>query len=148
VSPDRGRRRRVIVLVVAAAVVIALTGWALAGLSSGTSARGRSTAPSPVSSTPHTQPATPTVRVNAGALIGQPVRVVTQRLRQLGLRVQVEFTRADGQPPGTVLSVQPSGQVAAGSSVTVTAARPPHGHGHDHGHGGGDSGGGNSQGND
>jgi hypothetical protein len=152
---DRGRRRgRVIVLVAAAAAVVALAGWALAGLSGGTSARGRPTAPSTASSAPHTQPATPTVRVNADALIGQPVRAVMQRLRQLGLRVQVEFARTDSQPPGTVLSVQPGGQVAAGSSVTVTAARPLHPHGQDHGHGhgggggGGGDGGGNGQGND
>jgi len=144
----RGRRRRVILLVATAAAVVALAGWALAGLSGGTSARGRPAAPS-ASSAPHTQPATPTVRVNAGALIGRPVRAVTQRLRQLGLRVQVEFARTDSQPPGTVLSVQPGGQVAAGSSVTVTAARPLRGHGHDHGHGhGGGDGGGNGQGND
>jgi hypothetical protein len=55
----------------------------------------------------------------------------------------VEFTRTGSQPPGTVLFVQPSGQVAAGSSVIVTAALPPHGHGNDHGHGHG--GGGNGQ---
>jgi serine/threonine-protein kinase len=138
----------VIVLAVAAAAVVALAGWALASLSGGTSAGGRTAAP-PASSTPHTQPATPTVQVNAGGLIGQPVRAVTRRLRQLGLRVRVEFTRTEGRPPGTVLAVQPSGQVAVGSSVTVTAAMPPHGHGdghgHDHGHGGGD---GNGQGND
>jgi serine/threonine-protein kinase len=140
VPRDRGRRRRMIVLAVAAAAVVALAGWALAGLSGGTSAHGRPTAP-PSSSTPHTQPATSpatrTVQVNPGALIGQPVRVVTQRLRQLGLRVRVQSTRTASRPPGTVLSVQPSGQVAAGSSVTVTAALPPPGHGHGHGHGGG-----------
>jgi serine/threonine-protein kinase len=148
VPGDPGRGRRVIVLAVAAAAVVALAGWALAGLASGTSAHGHPAAPSS-SSTPHGQAATRTVQVNAGALIGQPVRAVTQRLRQLGLRVQVEFARTDSRPPGNVLFVQPSGQVAVGSSVTVTAAFPSHGHGrgHDHGHGGGD-GGGNGQGND
>jgi hypothetical protein len=156
VPRDGSLRRRVIVLAVAAAAVVALAGWALAGLSGGTSGHGRPAAP-PSSSTPHTQPATSpatrTVQVNPGALIGQPVRVVKQRLRQLGLRVRVQFTRTGSRSPGTVLSVQPSGQVAAGSSVTVTAALPPpghgqgHGHSHDHGHGGGD-GGGNGQGND
>jgi eukaryotic-like serine/threonine-protein kinase len=145
---DRGRRGRVIVMAVAAAAVVALAGWALASLSAGTSAGGRAAAP-PASSAPQTQPATPAVQVNAGALIGQPVRAVTRRLRQLGLRVRVEFTHADGQPPGTVLSVQPSGRVAVGSSVTVTAT-PPHGHGdgHGHGHGHGGDGGGNGQGSD
>jgi eukaryotic-like serine/threonine-protein kinase len=148
VPPDGGRRGRVIVLAVAAVAVAALAWWALAGLSGGTSAHGRTSAP-PSSSTPHTQPATSpairTVQVNPGVLIGQPVRAVAQRLRQLGLRVRVEFTRTGSQPPGTVLSVRPSGQVSAGSSVTVTAARPPPGHGRGHGHGHG-HGGGNGQG--
>jgi eukaryotic-like serine/threonine-protein kinase len=133
---------------VAALAVAALAGWALAGRSGETSGHGRPAAPS--SSTPHTQPATGpairTVRVNLGALIGQPVRVVARRLRELGLRARVEFTRTGSRPPGTVLFVRPSGQVAAGSSVTVTAALPPHARGHGHGHGGGD-GGGNGQGN-
>ena len=161
VTRDRARRRRVIILAVAAGAVVALAGWVLAGLSGGTSAHGRPPGPSSASSTPHTKspasPATRTVQVDAGALIGQPVGVVTQRLQQLGLRVRVEAMRTNGRPPGTVLSVRPSGQVAAGSSVTVTAALPAHGHGHghDHGHGGGDgngngngNGGGNGQGND
>jgi hypothetical protein len=134
----------VIVLAVAAAVVVALAGWGLTSLSGGTSAYGRG-AP-PASSTPSTQPAARTVHVNAAALIGQPVRVVSQRLRFLGLQVRLHFIPTDGRPPGTVLSVQPSGLVAAGSGVTVTAARQPHGHRHDHGHGG--DGGGNGQGND
>ena len=132
------------IVLAAAAVVVALAAWALADLASGMSARGGPAASS--GSTPGAQPAPPTVQVNAGALTGQPVRVVTQRLRHLGLQVRVEFARSDGQPPGTVLSVRPSGRVAVGSSVTVTATRPPHGHGHDHGHGG--DGGGNGQGND
>jgi hypothetical protein len=157
VARDRARRRRVIVLAAAAGAVVALAGWVLAGLSGGTSAHGRPPGPSSASSIPRTKPpaspAARTVQVDAGALIGRPVGVVTQRLRQLGLRVRVEAMRTNGRPPGTVLSVRPSGQVAAGSSVTVTAALPAHGHahghGHDHGHGGGDgNGGGNGQGND
>jgi hypothetical protein len=52
----------------------------------------------------------------------------------------VDFTRTGAQPPGTVVSVQPSGRVAAGSSVVLTAALPPRGHGHHHGHGHGDGG--------
>jgi hypothetical protein len=37
--------------------------------------------------------------------------------------------------PGTVIAVQPTGQVPAGTIVTVTAAVPPPGHTHHH-HGG------------
>jgi hypothetical protein len=48
----------------------------------------------------------------------------------------------DGRlPPGTVISVQPAGQVPAGSAVTVTAASASSGHRHGHGHGGDQNGG-------
>jgi PASTA domain-containing protein len=76
------------------------------------------------------------VSVNATALAGQPVGPVLSRLRQLGLRPVVHWTDQGG-PPGQVISVQPSGQVAAGSTVIVLARRP-HGDGNGQGHGGGD----------
>jgi hypothetical protein len=41
------------------------------------------------------------------------------------------------QAPGTVISVQPSGQVPVGSIVTVTAALSPPGHGNGDGNGNG-----------
>jgi hypothetical protein len=84
------------------------------------------------------------VAVNAGALAGQRAGLVVRRLRQLGLRPHVVWTANGGKEPGTVISVQPSGPVPVGSTVTVAAAlRPPghrggHGHGDGHGHGGGD----------
>ena len=53
----------------------------------------------------------------------------------MGLRPRVVRTVRGGQAPGTVISVQPSGQVPAGSIVTVTAARPPPGHGNGNGQG-------------
>jgi hypothetical protein len=138
--------------VAAAAVAAGLAGWALAGLPGGTAARGHPSAPPATSPAPHTRPATPTVQVNGAALTGHRAWIVARQLRRLGLRVQVRFTRAGSQPPGTVVSVQPSGRVPAGSSVVVIAALAPrghrghghggpghggHGHGHGHGHGGG-----------
>jgi hypothetical protein len=88
------------------------------------------------------------VAVNAGALAGQPVALVSQRLRQRGLRPRVIWVAQGGQDPGTVVSVRPSGQVPAGSVVTVIAALAPpgHRHHHGHGHGGGDGGGGDGGG--
>lgn len=50
-----------------------------------------------------------------------------------------------GQDPGTVLTVQPSGQVPVGSVITITAPAPLHHHGHGHGDG---QGGGNGNGGD
>ena len=72
-----------------------------------------------------------TVEVNGAALVGQPVSAVSQQLSQLGLTPAVTWTASE-QDPGTVLSVQPSGPVPAGSTVTVVAAFPESGHGHHH----------------
>ena len=91
-------------------------------------------------SRPHTAPPTAAsaagmVEVSSGSLAGQPVSVVRRQL-QLALVVRVRW-RPSGQDPGTVLSVQPSGQVPAGSVIVVTAASQlqPAGHGHGHGDG-------------
>jgi beta-lactam-binding protein with PASTA domain len=86
------------------------------------------------------------VNVNAAALIGRLVDAVRQRLARLGLRPRVVPSVTGGQAPGTVVTVQPSGHVAKGSVITVTAAVAPPGHSHHkgnhHKHGGGGQGGG------
>ena len=140
---DRRRPRRGVLLGVAGAILVAsLAGWLLAAVFTAGPAQHQPGTPQPGT------PAVRTVAVNAGALVGQRAGLVVQRLRQLGLRPHVVWAVNGGREPGTVISVQPSGQLAAGSTVTVTAAlRPPghrHEHGHDHGHG--DQGGGNGQG--
>ena len=80
----------------------------------------------------------------AAPLIGQPLSVARRRLDQLGLAMQVQWRQSDSEP-GTVLAVEPSGQVRAGSTVVVTVAAG-HGHGHDHGGGTGNGGDGNGNG--
>ncbi len=138
--PRPRRRKRAIRrgLLAAGALVVAagFGGWLLAGgLSPTTSHR---PAAGPAASI---APAS-TVAVSSDALVGQPVRAVRRQLHQLGLRVQVNWQPTDQQAPATVVSVQPAGQVAVGSTIVLTAALPPAGHhGHDHGHGGGDGGG-------
>ena len=81
-------------------------------------------------------PAAGMVEVSSGSLAGQPVSAVRRQLEQLGLVVRVLW-HPGGQDPGTVLSVQPSGPVPAGSVIVVTAASQlqPGGHGHGHGDG-------------
>jgi uncharacterized membrane protein YgcG len=112
------------------------------------------------------------ITVSADFLAGRSVVAVAGRLRQEGLRVRVRWQAASGRPPGTVLSVSPSGDRPAGSLVTVVGVRAPaasqasaqvaaagtgpgpgHGKGHGHGHGNGngkgngsDGGGGNGSG--
>jgi serine/threonine protein kinase len=139
-------RRRVALAIGAASVVAGLVGWLVS------SATGGATPPvTPPASSPATSPAASrssspapdTVTVDSGALIGQPVGAVEDTLQGLGLRPQVSFvTRGDqSQDPGTVVSIQPSGQVPVGSTVIVTAIQQHHhgdgqSGGHDHGNGG------------
>jgi hypothetical protein len=146
--PGRG----VLLAVAGVAVVAGLAGWLLAGAFGAGPQQGQPGGPQPAASSPGgaahtptspagrtpTTPAARTVEVDADALAGQQASVVSQQLRQMGLRPRVVGTVRGGQAPGTVISVQPSGQVPAGSTVTVTAALPPPGQG------GGD---GNGQGN-
>jgi serine/threonine-protein kinase len=133
---DRIRPRRGVALAVAGVAVAAgLAGWLLAG------AFGAGSPPPPAGAAGTSSgPSVRTVEVNAGALAGQQASEVSQRLRQLGLRPRVIGAVRGGQAPGTVIAVQPSGQVPAGSTVTVTAAVQPPGHGNGHGDGQGNGG--------
>ena len=117
------------------AVVLAVL---LAGMLSGAGSRAHTASPPAAPS--RTSPAA-TVRVSAGSLAGQPLSAVRRQLQQLGLMVRVRW-QPSGQDPGTVLSVQPSGPVPAGSVIAITAAAPPHHdrHGHGDGHDNGDGG--------
>jgi hypothetical protein len=139
-QPGRG-----VALAVAGVVVVAgLAGWLLAGAFGAGPRPSEPGASQPAARTPgavgrpHTAPAGGTVEVNADALAGQQASVVSQRLRQMGLRPRVVGTVRGGQAPGTVISVQPSGRVPAGSTVTVTAALPPPGQGNGNGQGNND----------
>ena len=117
------------------AVVLAVL---LAGMLSGAGSPAHTASPPAAPS--RTSPAA-TVQVSAGSLAGQPLSAVRRQLQQLGLTVRVQW-QPSGQDPGTVLSVQPSGPVPAGSVIAITAAAPPHHdrHRHGDGHGNGDGG--------
>jgi serine/threonine-protein kinase len=126
-----------VTLAAAVAVLVAATGWLV--LSSG----GGTPAAAPTATHPATAASTPAVRtvdVNAAALAGLPVRVVRERLARLGLLPRLVSQVTLRQPPGTVLSVQPSGPVTVGSTVTVLVARRPAGERHQHGGGNGKNG--------
>jgi eukaryotic-like serine/threonine-protein kinase len=135
----RGDRSRRGALLAAAGVALlaGLGAWLLAAtIPALPSSHG---SPSAQVSHPSSSPTVPTVEVNGAALVGQPVSAVSQQLSQLGLTPAITWT-ASGQDPGTVLSVQPSGPVQAGSTVTVVAAFPESGHGQHHHSGQGDNG--------
>jgi len=144
----RGMRsgRGVLLAVAGVAVVAGLAGWLLAGAFGAGPGQPQPGGPLPAASTPGAAARTPTapaahsVEVNADALAGRQASVVRQQLRQLGLRPRVVGAVRGSQAPGTVISVQPSGQVPVGSIVTVTAARPPPGQGNGDGNGQGNNG--------
>jgi Protein kinase domain len=142
--PDGSWRRWAAGLAAAVAGVAALVGWLLAG--SGSPSHPAQSATRPTAARSH--PPARQVLVNPAALARQPADLVTRRLAQLGLRPRVVGAVTGRQPPGTVVSVQPSGQVSVGSIVIVTAAVGPPGHGNDNGNGhGGDNGNGHGNGN-
>jgi hypothetical protein len=122
--PDKTRSARAAVTVTAVAVVAGLAGWLLAGKSGAAPPHQPVPGRSPATAAAMPPPAR-MVEVNAGALAGQPVTAVQQQLRDLGLRVRVQWQPVGQQPPGTVLSVQPAGQVPVGSIVVVTAMLQP-----------------------
>jgi eukaryotic-like serine/threonine-protein kinase len=120
-----------------------LAAVAAAVLWSGVLGHGAAQPPAPSSTAAARSSESHTVEVSASSLVGQQVSEVRRQLQQLGLGVRVIWQPSE-QDPGTVLSVQPSGQVPAGSMIAVTAAEPTH---HDR-HGHGDApGNGNGQGN-
>jgi eukaryotic-like serine/threonine-protein kinase len=146
-SGDHGwPRRRVALAIAVASVAAGLVGW----LVSASTAADRPPPAAPAASHAASKPSSPavsTVTVNAAALVGQPVRYVADTLRSLGLQPQVSWVPPgsdQGAGPGTVVSVQPSGQVPAGSTVTVTAIES---FGGGFGDGGNGFGGGNGNGN-
>jgi eukaryotic-like serine/threonine-protein kinase len=118
------------------AAALAAAGLIAAALGGAALASSLSHAPSRPPAAPPSASAARTVDVDSGSLTGQPLGVVRHRLQQLGLLVRVRWQSSD-QDPGTVLAVQPSGQVPAGSVVIITAASqlPPGGDGQGNGNG-------------
>jgi serine/threonine-protein kinase len=132
--PAHGLRALLLLAAAAVALIVGLTGWLLANGTSGAPPAPRH----PAARSGLTTAAAPrTVEVSQDTLTGQPVDAVVPQLRELGLRVAVVKQPSD-QDPGTVLSVQPSGQVPVGTTVVVTVSAHHHGDG-----GGGQGGGGN-----
>jgi hypothetical protein len=128
-SRDRGwPRRRVALVVVVASVAAGVIGW----YASATTGAGAPPAPAASHGTSnYSAPTVSTVTVDASALTGQPVHQVMATLSGLGLRPSVSWCpQGDNMPdPGTVVAVNPSGQVPAGSKVTVSAVQGDGGNG-------------------
>jgi serine/threonine-protein kinase len=128
------RRSRGLLLALGAALVGGLATWLVMSV---LPAAQQESPPAPATSSPAVQ----TVTVNSADLVGQQASDVSQTLCSLGLTPVVTFTSSsgsgqgipDGQGPGTVISVSPSGQVPVGSPVNLTVLQ---GHHHDFGNSG------------
>ncbi len=135
----RGAWRAAAALLAAAALVmVGLIGWR-AGL---THASG---SPSPAAPSTAVSPSASGVAVNSAAFVGLPAGQVLAELQQLGLRAILVRVVTSGQPPGTVLSVQPEGILLPGATVTVIAAAAPQQVAGNSGDGGGRDGGGSGR---
>ncbi len=132
---------RTVVLAAGALIAAVIAGVLLSSLLGQAGSRPRTTPPSATAAGPGAS-AGGTVEVSSSRLAGQQVSAVRRQLQQLGLVVRVLW-QPSGQDPGTVLSVQPSGRVPAGSVIVITAVSQQdrggqgHGHGDGHGNGGG-----------
>jgi hypothetical protein len=131
---SHGRRAAVRVLagmagafVVAAALVGALAGGGGADAAAGDATGSSSSASSASSpSSAPTTPATPaTVGITADDLVGRPVAEVQAELEALGLQVVRASVETADVAAGLVTAVGPEGQLAPGTSVTVTYAVAP-----------------------
>ncbi len=130
--------RRLALALGAVAVIAGLAGWLLAGAFGGAPAGGPLAAPAaPAASS---TPASRTVTVTGGSLLGRPVSAVREQLRLRGLRSRVAWIVSRRQAPGTVVSVRPTGQLPAGTTVLLTAVVRPSHHGNGNGNGDGDGG--------
>ena len=112
-GPLRRQRGRVY-LALASVVAIAAAAWTAA-----------SVLISPAGHSGGNAPRARLVDVNAAALRGQPVTVVTLRLRDEGLIVTVQWRPDSGLPTGLVISVRPAGRLSAGTRVLVTGSAAP-----------------------
>jgi eukaryotic-like serine/threonine-protein kinase len=110
-------------LVAAGVVGSGAVGWLLATALAlpARSAAAPAQSPSPARS------ASRTVSISATALAGQRIGPVRAHLRHLGLLVRVRWRLSQDRPPGSVLAVWPTGEVAAGTRITLTGAAQPAG---------------------
>jgi eukaryotic-like serine/threonine-protein kinase len=127
-TPPRSGLRRDRTLALAAGVVViiaGLAGWLLAGGGGGAHPGRHQAGPVRASASPVAPRLT---EVSQATLVGRPVSAVRRQLRQFGLRVQVTWRFSGHQQPGTVISVQPTGRLPAGTTVALTGALAPPGH--------------------
>jgi serine/threonine-protein kinase len=125
----RSRRRLLVPLVVALLAVVAVVAGLLLG-TTGDPAPASQPTPSPsptVSATPAPAPApaVPRVRLTAAEYVGRSVAQVQAELAGLDLTVALRGVTTADIPAGQVITIDPTGEVPVGTTVTVTHAVAP-----------------------
>lgn len=127
VEPEEEKRRiNPLIWIVGLLVVLALAGWALTQAGVFTRTPSAPTTPSATSETSTTEPpsAPAAVGVSAEDYTGRMYDEAAQALRALGLGVRRANVDSDA-PAGTVLDVDPSGDVSPSSIITLSVSRGP-----------------------
>jgi eukaryotic-like serine/threonine-protein kinase len=120
--PQRQRSGRglLALLVVLVVVALAAIGVVLANRGSSTGTGRIGDTPSESVSDGSTATGTPqTVAVNQEDYVGRPVDEVTAQLSQLGLVPTLRYVQDRREPPGSVVAVEPQGDLQVGSTVEV-----------------------------
>jgi serine/threonine-protein kinase len=123
---QREDRPRVPVWLWLALGLLLLAGGVLAAnaLSGDDAGPGKPTAP--ITGKTTTRPPAANTKPVTGALIGMTQGEAEQRLRLIGMVPRIAPVTAErGQTPGTVVGVQPTGELKIGSTVTLTVATAP-----------------------
>lgn len=85
-----------------------------------------STTSIPTTSTSSTTSTTAqTVNVDLGAYLGRPATEVVPELKALPVRVRMQDFITPDYAPGTVVNIEPSGQIGRGNTVLVSIAVAP-----------------------
>jgi serine/threonine-protein kinase len=114
-----GALAAIVAVLVVAAVAIGMNGGGGAPPAAGTSGPSSGGTPEQVPETPRP------VEVAAADYVGRPVSDVQAELVDLGLVPLLEPVQTDDTPEGQVTGIEPRGELAAGSAVTVSHAVAP-----------------------
>ena len=123
--PPARTRRRVVVAGLVACVTVGLAGWLVSGLLDGSSPPARAASAGKPSPSASTIAIPALIKVDASALIGQPVDIVLGKLRAMKLQPLLKWTADGNATSGTVTGITPDGPVTAGSQIVVVAAYEP-----------------------
>ncbi|SFK74853.1 protein kinase domain-containing protein [Geodermatophilus ruber] len=115
---SRRPSRRLVILLIPVLALVAVLAGVLAGVDR---------APAPAAGSTPAPTTTLSLRIAPEDYVGRPVGEVEAELRGLGFSVRERAFQTADAPAGSVLAVDPTGEVSPGQIVVVTYAVPSHG---------------------